>query len=182
MTTINVQDSLVLIIDIQTKLLNSVFNKQDLLKKATILANSATILDIPTIVTEQYPKGLGETIPELKNALPTNTKYYEKTSFSALDQEEILDSIKQTKKSQIIICGIETHICVNQTVSALKDAGYNVFVVKDACGSREECEHIAGLERMKDHGAKITTTEITLFEWLKSAKHPKFKEIQALIK
>lgn len=182
MTTIDIQNSLVLVIDIQTKLLNAVFNQQELLKKATILSNSATILEIPTIVTEQYPKGLGETIPELKNVLSANTKYYEKTSFSALDQEEILDAIKLTKKSQIIICGIETHICVNQTVSALKNAGYDVFVIKDACGSREECEHLAGLERMKDHGAKITTTEITLFEWLKSAKHPKFKEIQALIK
>ena len=82
----------------------------------------------------------------------------------------------------ILLAGIETHICVNQTVADLIKLGYDVFVVTDACGSRSEVEYKAGLERMKSHGAQLITTEIALFEWLKSSKHQNFKEVQSLIK
>ena len=85
-------------------------------------------------------------------------------------------------RKQIVVFGIETHICVNQTVESLLKAGFEVHVVKDACSSRMEAEHLAGLERMRDNGAHILTTEIALFEWLKSSKHPKFKDVQMLIK
>lgn len=182
MTILNIEDSLVMIIDIQEKLLNAVFNKSELEKKSIIISNTAKILEIPVIVTEQYPKGLGNTIAKIKETLPNNTLYFEKTAFSALDNEEIVDTIKNYNKKQIIIFGIETHICVSQTTNSLRNLGYEVHVISDACGSRSEIEHKAGLERMKDNGAHIITTEIALFEWLKSAKNPKFKEVQSLIK
>ena len=182
MTILNIEDSLVLIIDIQEKLLNATFNKNLLEKKAEIITKSANILNIPIIITEQYPKGLGSTIDCIKNSTNNSTKYYEKTSFSALDDANLAEEIKKENKKQIIIFGIETHICVNQTVTALIKAGYEVHVISDACGSRSEMEYSAGLSRMKDNGAHIITTEIALFEWLKSAKHEKFKEIQNLIK
>ena len=181
MTILNLEKSLVLIIDVQEKLLNAVFNKSLLEKKAEILAKTASILEIPTIITEQYPKGLGYTIPVIKDNL-SNAKYYEKTDFSALNTAELKDNLKKLGKNQIVIFGIETHICVNQTVAALIEEGYEVHVISDACGSRAEMEYSAGLSRMKDNGAYIITTEIALFEWLKGAKHPKFKEIQSLIK
>ena len=154
MTILNIEDSVVIIIDVQEKLLNAVFNKASLEKKATTIANTAKILGIPVIVTEQYPKGLGATVESLKNS----------------------------GKKQVIIFGIETHICVSQTTNALVQEGFEVSVIRDACGSRSELEYSAGLSRMKDNGAHILTTEIALFEWLKGAKHPNFKEVQTLIK
>lgn len=182
MAQLNLEDSLVLIIDVQEKLLNAVFNKEQVEKKSAIVAEAAKILGIPVVVTEQYPKGLGNTIPAVKNALAEDTEIFEKTAFSALNNEEILEAIKKHNKKQILIFGIETHICVSQTTAALRELGYEVSVIKDACGSRAEEEYLAGLERMKDNGAYIVTTEIALFEWLKGAKHPNFKAVQALIK
>ncbi len=182
MVQLNIEESLILIIDVQERLLNAVFNKDILSKKSAIIAQASKILDIPVVVTEQYPKGLGNTIPEIKDALNESTSYYEKTAFSALEDPEIANKIKEFGKKQIIIFGIETHICVNQTVAALIKEGYDVSVIKDACGSRAEAEYNAGLDRMKENGAHILTTEIALFEWLKGAKHPKFKEVQSLIK
>ena len=182
MTILNIEDSVVMIIDVQEKLLNAVFNKVSLEKKATTLANTAKILGIPVIVTEQYPKGLGATVESLKEALPENTQYFEKTAFSALENNDVLEALKNSGKKQVVIFGIETHICVSQTTNALIQEGFEVSVIRDACGSRSELEYLAGLERMKDNGAHVLTTEIALFEWLKGAKHPKFKEVQMLIK
>ena len=182
MAQLNLEDSLVLIIDVQDKLLNAVFNKEQVEKKSAIIAEAAKILGIPVVVTEQYPKGLGNTIPAVKDALAEDTEVFEKTAFSALNNEEILEAIKKHNKKQILIFGIETHICVSQTTAALRELGYEVSIIKDACGSRAEEEYLAGLERMKDNGAYIITTEIALFEWLKGAKHPNFKAVQALIK
>ena len=182
MAQLNLEDSLVLIIDVQEKLLNAVFNKEQVEKKSAIVAEAAKIPGIPVVVTEQYPKGLGNTIPAVKDALAEDTEIFEKTAFSALNNEEILEAIKKHNKKQILIFGIETHICVSQTTAALRELGYEVSIIKDACGSRAEEEYLAGLERMKDNGAYIITTEIALFEWLKGAKHPNFKAVQALIK
>ena len=179
---LNIDNSLVLIIDIQERLLNAVFNKEEVQKKSGIIAGAADILKIPVIVTEQYPKGLGETIDSLKSCLNKETLFFEKTAFSALDDSLIAGAISKFSRKQIILFGIETHICVNQTAAALIDAGYDVNIISDACGSRAECEYQAGLNRMKENGAHILTTEIALFEWLKSSKHPNFKEIQTLIK
>ncbi len=182
MTILNIEDSVVMIIDVQEKLLNAVFNKASLEKKATTLANTAKILEIPVIVTEQYPKGLGATVETLREVLPENTQYFEKTAFSALENNDVLEALKNSGKKQVVIFGIETHICVSQTTNALIQEGFEVSVIRDACGSRSELEYLAGLERMKDNGAHVLTTEIALFEWLKGAKHPKFKEVQMLIK
>ena len=182
MTILNIEDSIVMIIDVQEKLLNAVFNKASLEKKATTLANTAKILGIPVIVTEQYPKGLGATVETLKEVLPENTQYFEKTAFSALENNDVLEALKNSGKKQVVIFGIETHICVSQTTNALIQEGFEVSVIRDACGSRSELEYSAGLGRMKDNGAHVLTTEIALFEWLKGAKHPNFKEVQTLIK
>ena len=182
MTILNIEDSIVMIIDVQEKLLNAVFNKASLEKKATTIANTAKILGIPVIVTEQYPKGLGATVESLKEALPENAQYFEKTAFSALENKEVLEALKNSGKKQVVIFGIETHICVSQTTNALIQEGFEVSVIRDACGSRSELEYSAGLDRMKDNGAHVLTTEIALFEWLKGAKHPNFKEVQTLIK
>ena len=171
--------TLLLIIDIQEKLYNSVFNQEELFKNSGIISTAANILKIPCIITEQYPKGLGKTCSIINQE---SANIYEKNTFSALMNPDIMAAIKEIGKSQILICGIETHICVSQTSLALIDCGYEVFVAKNACGSRNEQEHLAGLARIKSAGGNIITTEMALFDWLKTSKHAKFKEIQNLIK
>lgn len=182
MSILNENDSILIIIDFQEKLLNAVYNKNYIEQKALIAAKSANILNIPCIITEQYPKGLGNTVTSIREAVGSNAMTYEKTSFSALDEESIFDAIKISNRNQIVIFGIETHICVSQTVNALIELGYDVSVISDACSSRSVDEHHAGIDRMREDGAHILTTEIVLFEWLRTSKHEKFKEIQNLIK
>ena len=179
---LNQNDVLMLIIDIQEKLVNASFNKDSIKRRATTLTKAANILSIPVFVTEQYLKGLGETITDIKNVLAENTVFVEKTNFSALSGTDLLSKLLETGKKQIIIFGIETHICVHQTIIDLLKNGFDVTVVGDACGSRKAFEYLSAFENIKANGAKIKSTEMILFEILKGAKHPNFKEVQALIK
>ena len=176
--SLNQDNTLFFIIDIQEKLLNAVFNKEQLEKKAKTLVKSAEILNIPVLVTEQYPQGLGDTIDGLKDF----AKVFEKLAFSALADSSLVEELKKINKNEIVIFGIETHICVYQTAIALLEAGYNVTLVKDASGSRSEIEHQTAIDCLKQCGVNIKTTEMILFELLKGAKHHCFKQIQALIK
>lgn len=178
MSLINEKECLIVAIDFQEKLVN-MLEKNTCAIKIDKLITAGELLNIPTIITEQYPQGLGSTVAHINT---THCNVIEKTAFSAMQQEEFKSAIKSSGKKQIIIAGIETHICVHQTVAELLDEGYEVFVVKDACASRNKDEHKAGLDAMKQNGAKITCLEIVLFELLRSSKHPMFKPIQALIK
>lgn len=175
--TINEKNSAILFIDIQEKLVQ-MLKKDKITKKAYILSEMANILGIEKIFTEQYPKGLGSTIDTISKK--ETDKVFEKTAFNALETEGVYDALKE--KENIFVCGIETHICVYQTVKALIEKGFNVYVIKDTCASRETDEFKAGINLMEKIGATITTTEIVLFELLKTSKHPQFKLVQALIK
>lgn len=174
-------ESLLLIIDVQERLV-SALDKRVVVTRAETLAKAAKILGIPTIATQQYPKGLGLILESVKQNLASDTPVFNKTSFSAVKEEGFLDVLKSFNKKQIVICGIETHVCVHQTAADLIAEGFDVYVVKDACASRNKYEFKQGIERMQGNGAKISCLEIVLFEWLRNAKHPNFKEIQALIK
>ena len=175
------EDSLVLIIDIQEKLVKAL-EKDSIINSANKIVQAANLLSIPIIVTEQYPKGLGSTVNPIKENLKSDTQIIEKTHFNALLEDGFLEKIKSYGKKQIVIMGIETHICVYQTACALVDEGFEVYAIKDACASRNKYEFKQGIEAMRDNGVKISCVEIVLFEWLKGSKHPKFKEVQALIK
>ncbi len=177
MSLLNQNDAIVVIIDIQEKLLNAVYDK-NVSHVASKLVQAAKILDIPVLITEQYPKGLGETVAEIKeNAAAT---YFEKTTFSAF--KDIGEALKKVGKKQVIICGIEAHVCVHQTANDLIKEGFEVHILKDGVASRKEFEFAQGLNRMEKNGATITCLEIALFEILKGASHQDFKAIQALIK
>lgn len=171
-------DALVIMIDMQEKLVNAT-NAETEVKQAEKIIKASEILNIPVLVSEQYPKGLGQTLPELKN---DKEKYIEKTSFSLLKEDSTLDMIRLFHKKQIILFGIETHICVYQTAMDLMKKGYEVYLIKDACKSRKEYEYNAGIDLMRQNGIKISCVEIALFELLESSKHPHFKEVQQLIK
>lgn len=182
MNILNIDDTVILIIDIQEKLLNAVFNKEIVQKKSEILAKAAQILEIPVIVTEQYPQGLGQTVDCIKSNLPSEVKTFEKTSFNAMCDINLCNELQSLNVKNLVVIGIETHICVHQTVNDLLKKGYSVTIAKDCCGSRQESEYLSALDTMQNNGAQIKTTEMILFEFLKSAKHPNFKEIQMLIK
>jgi nicotinamidase-related amidase len=182
MKTLNINNAALLIIDAQEKLINAQYNKEKIAKNTEILAKAAKILGLSVVVSEQYPKGLGKTIPEVAENLPEDTKYYEKTSFSCCTNSAFEVIMRSTGKKQVIVCGMETHICVHQTVSDLIGLGYEVYLVKDAVGSRNEYESEVGIERMLFNGAIPTCTEMVLFELIKCSSHENFKQIQALIK
>lgn len=174
-------NSILIIIDVQEKLV-SALDKNIVVDRTAVLTKAANILGIPTIITEQYPKGLGSTVDAVKQNLAKDSTVFEKTAFSALREEGFKEILKSYGKKQIVVCGIETHVCVHQSVADLLIEGFDVYVVKDACASRKKYEFKQGIERMQENGAKITCLEIVLFEWVKNAKDSNFKEIQALIK
>ncbi len=171
----NIENTTIICIDLQDKLVN-MLEKNTCAQNALKLLKAANILNVDTVLTEQYPKGLGETIPEIKEI--NNFKTIEKTTFSALKTPEFQHDIKEN----VVIFGIETHICVYQTVIDLIERGHRVYVVKDCCASRNKLNYKTSLDLMKQKGAYITTLEIVLFDFLKSSKHPNFKEVQGLIK
>lgn len=179
---ITINNSLITGIDIQQKLVKMLDCGLDIQNNSAKLLKAASILNIKTLLTEQYPKGLGETVDEIKKIAPFKT--IEKTTFSACQTKEFQDEINNLDKNikNIIIFGIETHICVYQTALDLLKSGFSVYVVCDCTSSRKELNKNTALELMKQQGIKVTTLEILLFEFLKSSKHEHFKEIQALIK
>ena len=158
MNTIKNEEALLLIIDVQDKLV-AMLNDENVKNAAIKLAKTASILNIPTVITEQYPKGLGSTIEEIKEVLP-NAEYIEKTSFSAFKEDEVKKLLSQ---KQVILFWIETHICVLQTAMDLLNEGYEVFLVQNACGSRNEENKQAALRRLIHAGVQIVTTEMVIF-------------------
>lgn len=178
---INSDNSIILVIDLQEKLVNMLLS-DEISQKASLLVKAGNILDIPVIFTEQYPKGLGATLEKLKQTAPENAVFFEKTSFSAVSENGFKEMLAGHNKEKVILCGVETHVCVYQTAAELIKEGYDAHVLSDITASRREVEFKAGIEKMKQIGIKVSSLEITLFELLRTSKHPKFKEIQALIK
>lgn len=175
------KESLLLVIDVQERLV-SALDKDIVVRRTATLIQAAKILEVPTIATEQYSRGLGSTVPPIKQSLAKNSPIVEKSAFSAVKEKGFMEILKSYNRKQIVICGIETHVCVHQTAADLIAEGYEVYVAKDACASRGKYEFKQGIERMQENGAQISCVEIILFEWLKSSKNPHFKAIQALIK
>jgi len=142
---------------------------------------AAGLLSIPAVVTEQYPKGLGPTLPEYLALLP-GAPVLAKLSFSALANEAIARAIEGNGRPQVVVMGIETHVCVYQSALDLLDLGYQVFVCRECVASRSTKNWAAGLDLMQQAGATLTSVESLLFAWMRGSDHPRFKAIQALIK
>lgn len=174
-------DCSLVIIDLQEKLMKAMRDRDRVYKNTNLLLAAAQEFDIPVIVTEQYPRGLGATVDEIKTNLPEEYFYLEKTSFSALTKEmqAILDKIGRKK---IIITGSETHICVFQTARDLVNQGYHVYLVRNAVCSRFDENYENALALMSSLGAVITTAETVVFDLLKQAGTPEFKAISPLVK
>jgi nicotinamidase-related amidase len=177
-----VNDTLVVGVDYQEKLIPALSEKELLISNSVRLFEGLRELHVPVIMTEQYPKGLGSTAPAIKAAAGAEAKYLEKLTFSGLDTGAIRDAIKAFGKSAVILTGGEAHVCVMQMGIDLIAAGYTVAVVVDCVSSRTELSKRYGLERVKQEGAFLTTYESILFELLRSAEAPAFKAISKLVK
>lgn len=171
-------ESVLVVIDIQEKLLPKIPNAAQLVHNVKFLLQAARLLEVPVLVTEQYPKGLGHTVAELQPFLPSAT--IEKTNFSCWPVESFQEALQAVNRRQLVLVGIETHVCVLQT--ALQAVHERVcFLPVDAVGSRGATDADIALRRMEAAGAILTTTESVVFEWLGSSGHPQFKAISKLI-
>ena len=168
-----------LIIDIQEKIIRPIFNKDSIIKNIKKLIYAYQILEENIFVSEQNPLKLGSTIPEL---LPkAGFKKIEKMEFSLAKIQEFLKELEKKKITNLIVCGIETHICIQQTVLDCLQKGFEVILISDAMGSRNRVDHEIALQRMTQSGAILTTTESIIFELCKTADRKEFKEIRNII-
>jgi nicotinamidase-related amidase len=175
--------AVLVVIDVQEKLcvaMNEIVLKQ-LVKNIGILLESAVELNIPVLVTEQYVKGLGSTLAEL-NEKAVGASLYEKMTFSCCGNTEFVDALKATDRTQVIITGMETHVCVLQTAIELREAGFEVHIVKDAVMSRSKQNWLTAIEAMTLSGAIPTCTESALFQLLKIAGTDEFKKLSKLVR
>ena len=169
-------DTALLVLDVQEKLVPAIAGSAEIVWNIRRLLAGARTLGLPCLATEQYPQGLGPTIAELALAEPT----FAKLSFSAAGCRECIDYLKQRNVFRVLICGLETHICVQQTALDLLSEGWRVYVAVDAVGSRHGIDHETALRRIDASGGVLTTTEAALFEWCRVAGSAEFKEISKL--
>jgi len=174
-------DTALLIIDIQERLATVMKQRELVVKNCIHLVELAKMLHIPIVVTEQYPKGIGHTVEEIKHVLPAYQPV-EKLTFSCCDEFSFLPTIKSLNKKTLILTGMETHICILQTCIGLLQSGFNVHIVKDAVCSRTKENWKTACEYMRDAGAVITCTETVLFQLLKTAGTEEFRTISKRIK
>ena len=175
------EKSCLLVVDVQEKLAPAVSDPADVIRNAAILMRAGARLGIPLVVSEQYPQGLGATVPELR-ALASESARIAKLSFSCADDPALRQRIKEVQRSLIVIVGMEAHVCVLQSALGLQQAGYKTVVVADAIASRAPANRDAALQRLRENGVEVATTEMVLFEWLGQAGTPEFKELSKLIK
>jgi nicotinamidase-related amidase len=180
---LEVEHCTLLVIDIQEKLLPPIFQKEQLVQNSKLLVRAAGILKIPTILTSQYAKGLGNTVPEVASLLP-ETKAIDKLAFSCFGSDVFCSLLKRqpSTRNTLLICGMETHICVLQTVLAALREGYLVHIASDAVSSRTEANWRIGLDRMREAGAVISSAETIIYELLRASGTQAFKEMLPYLK
>jgi nicotinamidase-related amidase len=172
--------SLLVIVDVQGKLAEVMNERDALFKNIERLAKSARQLQVPVLLTEQLPDKLGPTREEISGSL-AGAPAISKSVFSCCGEPKFIEALESSEKKQILLCGIEAHICILQTALELIENGFEVFIAADAVSSRDpENKHLA-IERMRQHGAEIVVTESVMFEWLRDAAHPAFREVRKFL-
>lgn len=170
------------VIDVQEAFRNVIPQFSSIVPRISTAINGFQLLEVPVLVTEQYPKGLGPTAEEITLSLPDDLERIEKTAFSAGGVETFAKKLDDLDISQVVLCGVETHVCVNQTAHDLLDAGFEVHILTDCVASRFEHDKEAGLSKMYASGVEPSSVEMALFELIRDSTDKQFKEIQALIK
>jgi len=179
---IDERDTVLVIIDIEEKLYRVMVHRERLVSNVVKLIKLCRMLKIPILVTEQYPKGLGRTIEEIRKELGDEYEPIEKTSFSCFGEEGFVERLSQTGRRTLLLTGIELHICVLQTALEAVKRGYRPVVVLDATSSRREEEYEMGVRRLVVRGVDVASTETVVFELLKDASRPEFRRMLGLIK
>ncbi len=174
--------AVLLVVDIQGKLVPAMQDSDSLLGQASRLIQGCGLLDVPVVVTEQYPQGLGPTVPELSSVLPGSAVVLEKAAFGCGQEPQLVEHLSGLQRPQVLVCGIEAHICVNQTVHQLLALGYQVHLIQDAISARQARDKDLAMLKMHQAGAIPSGVEMALFEMLGTARHPQFKAVQALVK
>ncbi|XP_047217882.1 isochorismatase domain-containing protein 2 [Girardinichthys multiradiatus] len=175
---LSTKDAVLFLCDMQEKFRPNIFQFNNIVSNAARLLQASRILGIPTILTEQYPKGLGPTVPELGAG---DLTAHAKTSFTMIIEEVEKELQALGSPKQAILCGIEAHACIACTTYDLLEKGFEVHIVADAVSSRSQTDRLFALSRLKQSGAYLTTTEAVLLQLVEGAKHPNFKEIQKLL-
>lgn len=173
--------TMVLVVDVQGNLAQAMTEKETLFANLKKLILGARLLGLPIILTEQYPEGLGPTIPELRAILP-DVQALRKVAFSCCGEPTIMQALERIGRKQVLVAGIETHVCIYQTTRDLLKRGYQVAVLADAVSSRHPNDRSIGLSRMRDQGATLASVEMVLFELMREAVGPTFKEMLKIIK
>lgn len=175
-------DTLLIVVDVQPALMQVIWERERLLENLVRLLKSAQILQLPVIATVQNPPKLGDLLPEISEHLPPPSTPIPKMAFSCLRVPEVRNALADTHRRTVILCGVETHICINQTAHHLLALGYRVHIPADAVSSRTEFQWRIGLEKMATSGAVITSTETVLYELLGEAGTPEFRALLPLFK
>jgi len=178
---IDAERACLIVIDVQEKLCPVMPDPRLVLHNCSRLIRGAGIVDVPVLVTEQYPQGIGATMVDLRDLVPEDA-IIQKMTFGAPRTPEFMHRVETVGRPLIVLCGIEAHVCVQQTALMLKERGYDVAVVADACASRTVENRDAAYQRMARHGVDIVTTEMVLFEWVGDSAAPVFKPMLNLIK
>lgn len=177
---LDAQDGILFIVDVQTRLIAAMPDPEAVIARATILLEAAGRLGVPIVASEQYPQGLGHTDERLP--LPASARVFAKTAFSATRDPAILTHLESLDRRQVVLCGMEAHVCVLQTAIDLADRGFRPAVVADAVASRLPERRDRGLARMAQAGVAVVDSEMVVFEWLGRAGTPEFKELSRLIR
>lgn len=177
-------DSALVIVDVQERLAPAMLPdaRREVLETVRILLAAAGELAVPVVATEQYPKGLGETVPEVSGHFPGNAVVVSKDSFSCCGERAFTEALAATGRSQVVIAGMEAHVCVVQTAVELLEAGYAPFVVADGVCSRRAAHHANALHRLRSLGVTVSNVESVLFEWLQRAGTDEFRKLSKLIR
>ena len=170
------------VIDMQEAFRPVIADFPEIARRIVIMVQAAALLNLPILVTEQSPQKLGRTAPEILTALPPDTNPIDKTAFSSCGASSFVDALQTLHRPQVLLSGIETHVCVNQTAHDLLTHGYQVHLLTDCVSSRSQINKETGLAKMKISGVIPSTTEMALFELMRDATHPQFRAIQKLIK
>ena len=177
----NADTSQLLLIDIQERLAPAVLDGGRTVERAGLLLDAAALLDVPHTVSEQYPRGLGPTVAAIREKADPG-RVFDKVHFSCQADDRLAAALAGTGRPEAVLCGMEAHVCVLQTALEMAEAGYRVHVVADAVASRKAPDRGLAIERMRGAGIAVVSSEMVVFEWLRTAGHPEFRAASALIR
>jgi nicotinamidase-related amidase len=180
--SLDIDNSVLVVVDVQEAFRKAIPDFAEVVSRIALAIRGFQILGRPIAVTEQYPKGLGRTAEELLLSLPDDASFVEKSTFSSYAEPNFVAELDKFQAKQVVLCGVETHVCVNQTAHDLIGGGYQVHLLTDCVASRYQHDREAGISKMLAIGVVPSSMEMALFEMMRDSRHEKFKDVQALIK